>query len=196
MTTWNDLAWPERTDRLTLRPMADGDIAAVWSYRGLPDVQEYLGWMPATLKEFRDGLLTRWEGGRQFNIVALLDDTVIGDLIVMRRDAWSQSPLADTPQVVAAEAELGWTFHPAYGGRGYATEAVRAVVDLAFGPVGLRRVQAGCFAANEASWRLMERIGMRREEYSRKSGLHHTGEWMDGMMYGLLAEEWAGVSER
>ena len=70
--------------------------------------------------------------------------------------------------------------------------AVSAVIDLCFGPLGLRRVHAGCFAANEPSWRLMERLGMRREESSRKTALHRSGEWMDGLNYGLLAEEWAG----
>ena len=73
-----------------------------------------------------------------------------------------------------------------------ACEAVSAVIDLCFGPLGLRRVHAGCFAANEPSWRLMERLGMRREESSRKTALHRSGEWMDGLTYGLLAEEWAG----
>jgi RimJ/RimL family protein N-acetyltransferase len=79
---------------------------------------------------------------------------------------------------------------PAFGGRGYATEAVRAVIALCFGPLGLRRVHAGCVASNEASWRLMERVGMRREEFSRQTALHRSGQWVDGMNYGLLASEW------
>src|SRR5690606_12118292 len=91
---------------------------------------------------------------------------------------------------VGVQAELGWVLDPEFTGRGYATEAVRAVIDVCFGPLGLRRVHAGCFAANEPSWRLMERLGMRREEFSRKTGLHRSGEWMDGMNYAVLAEEW------
>lgn len=193
MVSWSELDWPVRTERLVLRPMADTDIDAVWDYRRLPAVHDHLGWLPTSRDDFAAGLVARREGGAQFALVVLLDDRVIGDIVVMRRNAWAQSPLADSPEVVGSEAELGWVLHPAYGGQGHATEAVRAVVDLCFGPVGLRRVQAGCFADNTASWRLMERIGMRREEYSRKSGLHRTGVWLDGMMYGLLAEEWAGL---
>lgn len=64
------------------------------------------------------------------------------------------------------------------------------MIDVCFGPLGLRRVQAGCFADNGPSWRLMERLGMRREEFSRKTALHRSGEWLDGMSYGILAEEW------
>ena len=73
---------------------------------------------------------------------------------------------------------------------GTMSAAVRAVIDVCFGALGLRRVYAGCFADNEPSWRLMERIGMRREEFSRKTALHRSGEWLDGMNYGILAEEW------
>lgn len=57
-------------------------------------------------------------------------------------------------------------------------------------PLGLRRVYANCFAGNERSWRLMERIGMRREVCTLKESLHRSGEWLDAMSYGLLAEEW------
>lgn len=51
-------------------------------------------------------------------------------------------------------------------------------------------MSAGCFADNVASWKMMERLGMRREEWSRKSALHHSGRWLDGMLYAVLAEEW------
>ena len=50
--------------------------------------------------------------------------------------------------------------------------------------------QMSCFADNAPSWRLMERVGMRREAYNVKDSLHRSGEWLDGMMYGLLADEW------
>ena len=49
---------------------------------------------------------------------------------------------------------------------------------------------ASCFAANTASYRLMERVGMRREAHTVKDALHPSGEWMDGYSYALLADEW------
>ena len=61
---------------------------------------------------------------------------------------------------------------------------------LCFEDLGLRRVTATCFADNEASWRLMERAGMRRELYTVRDSLHRSGEWLDGMGYALLADEW------
>jgi RimJ/RimL family protein N-acetyltransferase len=51
-------------------------------------------------------------------------------------------------------------------------------------------VVAGCFAANTASYRLMERVGMRREAQTLQDALHPSGQWMDGYTYALLAEEW------
>jgi len=67
---------------------------------------------------------------------------------------------------------------------------VRALIGLCFGPLRLRRLHADCFLDNEPSWRLMERIGMRRELHSVKESLHRTKGWLDGLSYALLAEEW------
>jgi RimJ/RimL family protein N-acetyltransferase len=90
----------------------------------------------------------------------------------------------------ASEAELGWTFDPAHHGHGFATEAIGAVLRICFDDLGLRRVVAICFTANEPSWRLMERIGMRREARHVKESLHRDHGWLDAYVYALLAEEW------
>ncbi len=81
---------------------------------------------------------------------------------------------------------------PRHQGQGYGTEAVRALLGLCFGPLGLRRVTAGCYAGNERSWRLMERVGMRRETHTVQEALSRSGAWVDGLGYALLAEEWRG----
>jgi RimJ/RimL family protein N-acetyltransferase len=67
---------------------------------------------------------------------------------------------------------------------------VRELLAIAFDGLGLRRVVANCFADNEPSWRLMERIGMRREAHNVRDSLHRDGEWYDGLTYALLADEW------
>ena len=113
---------------------------------------------------------------------------VIGDLMLRVEDAWAQAEVAE--QARATQAELGWALDPAYAGRGLATEAVAALLRLCFDDLRLRRVLANCFADNVASWRLMERLGMRREMHTRAESLHRSRGWLDGMGYGLLAEEW------
>ena len=179
---------PLRTERLQLRRWQDSDLEVVWRYRRLPVVQEWLGWRPRSLDEFAVGQTSRHGERGHLSLLVERSGQVIGDIQVMPRDGWAQSDV--TADAAAVEIELGWTFDPGHGGQGYATEAIRAAVDLCFRVAGARRVQAGCFAANTASWRLMERIGMRQEEHSRRSGLHHSGEWLDGMLWGILAEEW------
>lgn len=103
-------------------------------------------------------------------------------------DAWAQTEVA--AQAAGTQAEIGWALDPAHQGHGYATEAVRELLRLCFDDLGLRRVVALCFAANEPSWRLMERVGMRRETHTVRESLHRSGEWMDGLGYAILAEEW------
>ena len=66
---------------------------------------------------------------------------------------------------------------------------VRAALDLAFGDLGLHRVTAGCFADNVASWRVMEKAGMRREQHGIRDAWHAELGWVDGYTYAVLADE-------
>ena len=122
------------------------------------------------------------------------DGAVIGDLMVKVEDAWA--PADAVSRARGVQAELGWALRPEDTGRGYATEAVEAALRICFEDLRLRRVTASCFTANTASYRLMERVGMRREARTVKNALHPSGEWMDGFGYALLAEEWRGRRER
>ncbi|MGO2747676.1 GNAT family N-acetyltransferase [Microbacterium sp.] len=185
---WPSGTWPRRTERLEIRPCTQDDLAAVWEYRQLPEVSRWLGPAPQDREAFDELYLEPRRLGMTLVMRRLDDNAVIGDIMLKIGDGWAQREVLE--QARGVEAELGWTLAPDFTGQGYATEAVRAVIDVCFGPLALRRVHAGCFADNEPSWRLMERLGMRREEFSRKTALHRSGEWMDGMNYGLLAEEW------
>jgi RimJ/RimL family protein N-acetyltransferase len=178
--------WPVRTERLLLRRGTPDDVDATWAFRRLPQVQEWLTAGTATYTGYRE----RYLGAERMAdaLVVELDGRVIGDLMLKVEDGWAQEEVAD--QAKGVQAELGWTLDPAFGGRGYATEAVHALIGLCFGPLGLRRVHADCFLDNEPSWRLMERVGMRREQHGVRDSLHWTKGWVDGVTYALLAEEW------
>ena len=181
------VSWPVHTDRLTLRPATVADLDATWRFRRLDEVARWLTQAPATKQEYRARFADPGRLARTL-VVQLPGGEVIGDLMVQVEDGWAQAEVADRARGV--QAELGWVFHPDHTGRGYATEAARALIRICFTELGLRRVTAGCFAANEASWRLMERVGMRREAYTVRESLHRSGEWLDGMGYALLADEW------
>ncbi|TDD68982.1 N-acetyltransferase [Jiangella aurantiaca] len=178
--------WPVRTDRLTLRPGRPADADPVWHYRRLEPVARWLTELPADADAFR----ARFAAPERLakTLVVERDGHVMGDLMVRVEDAWAQAEVADGARAV--QAELGWVFDPAHQGQGYATEAVRELLRLCFVELGLRRVTALCFADNEPSWRLMERVGMRRESHNIRDSLHRSGRWLDGLGYALLAEEW------
>jgi RimJ/RimL family protein N-acetyltransferase len=181
------LPWPRHTERLTIRPVTEDDFEPMWQIRR----QESVGrWMTALSTDWGEFLEEAKKERMGKTLVIERDGVLIGDLMISPEDPWAQTEVADRAKGV--QAEIGWCIDPAVQGRGYATEAVLELIRLGFEELGLRRLVAHCFAANEASWRLMERVGMRREVYTVKESLHRSGEWMDGMSYALLAEEWVG----
>ena len=91
--------------------------------------------------------------------------------------------------------ELGYVFNDGYWGRGYATEAARALLCDVFVNRGARRVTAMCNPQNISSWKLLERLGMRREgnlvrNVSFKKDAAGRSIWQDTYEYAILAEEW------
>lgn len=190
------LTWPHRTPRLLLRPALAGDVEDVWAYRHAPGVSRWLGGDQGDLAAF-----TTWFGRPERLARTLVVEhrgRLVGDLVVRVSDGWAQSDVAAA--AAGVQAELGWVLDPAYGGRGLGTEAVAALLDLCLSPaprgLGLRRVTAGCFAANEPSWRLMERVGMRREGHLVAESLHRELGWLDSYAYALLADERVSGADR
>ncbi len=85
---------------------------------------------------------------------------------------------------------IGWTLGVTDEGYGYATEAAEALLDFLFLTAGFHRVYALTSPKNDKSWRLMERLGMRREAHFRQN-CFADGAWDDEYAYAILAEEWA-----
>lgn len=85
--------------------------------------------------------------------------------------------------------EIGWAFNPIFHNKGYASEAAHALLKHGFETMLLHRIVATCQPENIASYRVMEKIGMRREGYFRKCIPHGT-EWWDEYYYAMLSEEW------
>jgi len=183
------VAWPVRTDRLVIRRAKSDDVEATWQIRRIPSVSL---WLTSTADD-RAQYTEKFLDPKRLSKMLLLerDGAVVGDMMLAIEDAWAQTEIAD--QARAVQAELGWVLDPAYAGQGLATEAARAVLRICFEDLGLRRVTAQCFADNVASWHLMERLGMRREQHTVRDSLHRSGTWMDGMAYAILVDEWQGT---
>jgi len=181
-----ELTWPKHTERLTLRMLEDSDVEALHRIRSQPVVAQWMTSLSADLETFREAMREPFR--IEATIVVELGGQVIGDLMIRVEDPWAQAEVKEA--AAGTQAELGWCFDPDFQGRGYATEGVVELVRISFAELGLHRVVASCFADNTPSWRIMEKVGMRREAYNVKDSLHRSGVWMDGMVYALLAEEW------
>jgi RimJ/RimL family protein N-acetyltransferase len=171
------------TERLVLRRFRAADAEPLAAYRSDPDVARYQSWTaPVPIEEARAIVASLEKGDPdlpgwfQFAVEHTGDRALIGDVGVDLHENRRQ-------------AEIGFTLAAAYQGRGFAAEAVRAVLDHLFRVRGLHKVSAECDARNTASARLLERVGFTREGLLRK----HTwikGGWTDDLLYGVLAEEW------
>lgn len=86
-------------------------------------------------------------------------------------------------------AEVWYKINVEHWNRGYATEAIRAVIRFGFSRLGLHRIEAGCAVENLASIRVLEKAQMTREGRRRQLLPLKTG-WMDSFEYAILEEEW------
>lgn len=184
-----DVPWPARTERLTIRPAEQRDAAPTFAFRTLPEVAQWLTSRPTDPAAWEAGFGDRTDE----TLIVERDGVVIGDLMLRVEDPWSQAEVRE--QAAGTQAEIGYVLDPAYAGQGYATEATRELLRICFEEIGVRRVTALCFADNVASWRLMERLGMRREQHTVRDSLHRSGAWLDGMGYALLADEWQAARQ-
>lgn len=142
-----------KTQRLLLRPLSVNDLEEVHEYAGNKEITKYMLYLPNNSKKETFEVLKKAEENWnkkeltacEFAIV--LDDKVIGDISVSRYEN------DDT-------ADLGWIINPKYQGKGYATEAAIAVKDFAFNVLKYKKLIAQCDYRNNASSKLMEKLGM------------------------------------
>jgi RimJ/RimL family protein N-acetyltransferase len=178
---------PVVTERLSLRSYTTDDLAAYYDARSRPKVVRYLYEEPMDLEQCREKL-------DQLIAPAF---TAEGDwitLAVARRDTGEVigDVSAKYASITHRSVEIGWVFHPDHHGQGFATEATIALIRLVVAGVSPHRIVARCDARNEASERLMRRLGMRHEGTLRESEWVK-GEWTDDTLYALLEHEWADL---
>jgi RimJ/RimL family protein N-acetyltransferase len=184
--TFERTEWPRRTERLSIRPATVDDLPAVFAYRTLEDVGQ---WMPNRPASYDAWLVQLGKDALPRTLVAEADGTIVGDLYLFVGDGWAQAE-APEPRGKDSQAEIGWCLSPEHQGLGYATEAVTELVRVCFEELGLRRLTAEAFADNLPSIRVMEKVGMRREALHLRESLHRDLGWVDSVTYALLRDEW------
>ena len=173
------------TDRLTIRRFGVADVPAFAAYRSIPQVARYQSWdtpfgeerarrFVASLATSHPDTPGEWY---QFAVTETSSGRLLGDL-------------AAAPESDHRLVRIGFTLAPHAQGRGFASEAVTALLDYLFHTRGKHRVAADCDPRNLASVALLERIGMRREAHHLRS-VWWKGEWTDELLYAVLADEWS-----
>jgi [ribosomal protein S5]-alanine N-acetyltransferase len=174
------------TERLVVRPMTLDDAPRLQALINHPDVARYTSSIPwpypeGAAIEYLNAVVPdyRKHGKLTFAVVPREAGELCGGagLVVDFRNR---------------KAELGYWIGIDYQGRGYATEAARAVLGFGFERAGLRRIHARVFSGNPRSSRVLEKIGMCKEGRQREHMLRW-GEYKDIIEYGMLAREWNRV---
>jgi RimJ/RimL family protein N-acetyltransferase len=178
--------YPIETDRLVLRPFADTDLDAMSAYQQLPEVARYLMWPPRDRDQAAASLKYRTEHPtieKEGDVLVLAVElrgagTLVGEVNLAWQSEWDKT------------GEFGFVFDPAHHGKGYAREAAVEMLRLGFEQMGLHRIIGRADARNDASAKLMGRLGLRKEAHFVKNGFVK-GEWTDEVVFAMLAEEWA-----
>jgi RimJ/RimL family protein N-acetyltransferase len=180
---------PLVTPRLLLRTMTSADVDEVHAYQSREDVCRYLLFEPRSREQVAEKV------DQHARAVRLAADGDYLQLALELRDN-QEAPgrlIGDSYFTIAStehsRGEIGWTMHPEFTGRGYASEAARAVLGLAFDTLGLHRVFAELDPRNDASIALCRRLGMREEAYFVQD-MMFKGDWADTGLYAILDEEW------
>ncbi len=173
-----------RTPRLLLRRLRRGDASALWRYRRDPEVARHQGWddyseeqaitMVREQSSFEPGFAGTWF---QLAVELLERDELIGDIGI------------HTLPPDGRQSELGFTLARDHQRKGYATEAVAAVLDYLFTELKQHRVTASVHPENEASIALLRRLGFRQEGRHCQS-VWIKGAWQDDLQFALLRAEW------
>jgi RimJ/RimL family protein N-acetyltransferase len=177
---------PLKTLRLILRPFQEPDLAAFTAYRSDPEVAHYQSWeapfSPAQAAVYLEEMVQAHPGmpgeWYSFAIERQSDLGIIGDCAFQ---VLSNDPL---------QAQIGYTLAREHWKKGYAAEAVQGLLDYLFEEFNLHRITATCDAENTASFRLLERVGMRREAHFIEN-IWFKGSWGSEYVYAILRSEWS-----
>ena len=178
------------TPRLLLREPRDEDAAAIHAYASDAEVVRYLDWGPNTVEETTQ-LLAMARAARDavprtayhLAIVLKATDELIGGCRIEIR-----SPAHGSGDIGYVLARPAW-------GHGHATEAMRALLAFGFERLALHRIWATCDVENQASSRVLEKLGMGREGRLRQN-VRRKGEWRDSDLHAILEPEWREESRR
>lgn len=174
------------TERLILRDFKADDWPAVLAYQSHPDYLRYYDWTGRTPEEVQEfiGMFLRQQEQQprykfQFAVTLKENGQLIGNCGI-RKDSYEDT-----------QADIGYEFAPEYWGKGYATEAARAVIRYGFSEMRVHRIWSWCVPDNVGSANVLRKVGMRQEGHLRETD-YYKGRWWDRLLFGMLESEWKG----
>jgi RimJ/RimL family protein N-acetyltransferase len=178
-------SFPIETQRLLLRPLRAQDGEALHEIESREDVARWLYWDPRTRADTDEALQRRIGSTRiehegealELALEHAATGELLGTVILMYQSE------------AHGQGEIGFVLHPAHHGQGYAREAAVEMLRLGFEQRGLHRIVGRCEPRNEASARLLERLGMRREAHLIENEWVK-GEWQSELVFAMLDREW------
>lgn len=176
-----------KTKRLTLRQIKLSDQQGLFAYRSDKQTNKYQGWIPETLEEVASFLskisktYNNPDSWFQFAIIENSSGHLIGDLGIRFLEEGSR------------QAELGCTLNKNFHGKGYANEALTAVMNSLFLDLDFHRIFASIDPNNKASIKMMEKLGFRKEAHFKESLLLN-GQWVDDVVFAILKKEWLSTN--
>lgn len=174
------------TARLVLRRPVEGDAEALFRITNTPAVMAHLGGVQTLEQIAQRQAQARDSFAREgFGFMMLIEKTS-GELV--GRCGLKRVTTELAPNV--GDHEVGWMVREDRWRRGYAGEAIGAVLDWAFGPIGAPHVVALTSASNVPSWRLMEKLGMERRPELDFADPEYPPEDNPTIVYRLTAAQW------
>lgn len=171
------------TERLLLRDITIDDKQAIFDYRSDAETNKFQSWIPETLEDVESFIqrnikeFNQPESWYQVLVTEKRTKAVIGDVGI---HFFGSENL---------QVELGITLNKNFHGQGYASEALKGIIDFLFNDLNKHRIMTSVDPDNVDSIQLMERIGFRKEGHFVKS-LFWKNNWVDDVIYALLQEDW------
>lgn len=171
------------TNRLLLRPVKNTDVKALYGYRSDKILNQYQGWIPEKMSdatEFISRQAPNWnlpDTWFQLSIIEQSSGEMIGDIGIHFIDQEDK------------QVELGCTLAKENQGKGYATEALSAVINFLFVEMNKHRIIGSVDPRNLSSIAMLDRLGFRKEAHF-KASYFQKGQWLDDAIYAILRTEW------
>ena len=171
------------SDRLFLRPMKLSDYNYMYDYAKRPELTKFLLWSPHPSLEYSKSFIKfvqkRYRAGQFYDWA--IEEKESGRMIGTCGFA--------SIDVENRKAELGYVINPDFQHRGYAHEAATQILNFGFAELELNRIECRFMQGNEASFKVMKKLGMTFEGYLRDA-IYVKGEYRTIGMCSILKEEY------